>query len=98
MKNLLFFSTILLTSAGAFAQLSVKPNVDAESYVYVKNQILYVEGDIALTRNGVANNQEASIYLRENGQLIQGNPLALNSGDGQLSVQQNSPVTNAFAY
>ncbi|MDP2685801.1 MAG: T9SS type A sorting domain-containing protein [Aequorivita sp.] len=98
MKNLLLFSTILLTSAGAFAQLTVKPNGAADSYVYVKDQILYVESDINLTRNGIANNQEASIYLRDNGQLIQGGTTSTNSGDGQLSVQQNTPETNAWAY
>jgi len=98
MKNLLLFSTILITSAGAFAQLTVKPNGTADSYVYVKDQVLYVEGNINLTRNGVANNQEASIYLRDNGQLIQGGTSSTNSGDGQLSAQQNTPETNAYSY
>lgn len=98
MKNLLLFSTILFTSASAFAQLTVRPNGPADSYVYVKDQILFVTGDIALSRNGIANDQEASIYLRDNGQLIQGGTTSTNSGDGQLSVQQNSPDTNAFAY
>lgn len=98
MKNLLLFSTILLTSTGAFAQLTVKPNGAADSYVYVKDQVLFVTSDINLTRNGVANNQEASIYLRDNGQLIQGGTTSTNSGNGQLSVQQNTPETNAWAY
>ncbi len=98
MKNLLLFSTILLTAASAFAQLSVKPNGVADSYVYVKNQVLYVTSDINLTRNSTANNTEASIYLRENGQLIQGGTTSTNSGSGQLSAQQNSPETNAYAY
>src|SRR5690606_26467045 len=98
MKNLLLFSTLLLTTCGAFAQLSVKPNGTADSYVFVKAQILYVEGDIALTRNSALGDYEASIYLRENGQLIQGGETSTNSGNGQLSVQQNSPDTNAWAY
>ncbi|MCB0465140.1 MAG: hypothetical protein KDC78_05610, partial [Aequorivita sp.] len=98
MKNLLLFSTLLLTSVGVFAQLTVKPNGAEDSYVYVSDQILYVTNETNLTRNGTANDQEASIYLRNNGQLIQGGTTSNNSGDGQLSVQQNTPETNAWAY
>lgn len=99
MKNLLLFSILLFTTAGAFAQLTVKPTAaGADSYVYVKDQVVFVTNEINLTRNGIANDQEASIYLRNNGQLIQGNPTAKNTGSGQLSAQQNSPETNAWAY
>ena len=99
MKNLLLFSTILLTATGAFAQLTVKPTTaGTDSYVYVNNEVLYVASDINLTRNAALNDQEASIYLRNNGQLIQGGTTSNNSGDGQLSVQQNTPETNAWAY
>src|SRR5690554_2681468 len=97
MKNLLLYSTIFLTSASALAQLTVKPSATADSYVYVKNQIIYVEKDINLIKNP-SSDVEASIYLRDNGQLIQGGTESTNSGDGYLSVQQNSPVTNAYAY
>ncbi len=97
MKNLLLFSTLLLTSVGAMAQLTVKPNGAADSYVYVKNQILYVDGYTNLTLNPTSSN-EASIYLREDGQLIQGGTTSNNDGNGFLSVQQNSPDTNAWAY
>ena len=100
MKNLLLFSTLLLSTTGVFAQLTVKPTSGgADSYIYVNDEVVFVTQEINLTRNlsGPANN-EASIYLRNNGQLIQGGTTSNNSGDGQLSVQQNSPVTNAFAY
>lgn len=98
MKNLLLFSILLLTTVGVFAQLTVKPSSGStDSYIYVKDQVLFVKDEINLTKNGTANNTEASIYLRENGQLIQGNH-TYNTGDGQISVQQNSPVTNAWAY
>lgn len=103
MKNLLLYSTILLTSVGAVAQLTVKPTAgNSESFVYVKNQILYVQNDVNLTKNKPGD-LEASIYLREQGQLIQGGKSAgpevsTNDGTGFLSVQQNSPVTNAWAY
>src|SRR5690606_37084762 len=89
--------TILLTGVSAFAQLTVKPNGATDSYVYVKNQIIYVKEDINLAKNPSLD-VEASIYLREGSQLIQENPSAENSGDGFLSVQQNTKPTNAFAY
>ncbi|MBG42950.1 MAG: hypothetical protein CL530_03180, partial [Aequorivita sp.] len=99
MKNLLLFSTLLLTTAGAFAQLTVKPTSGgADSYLYVNDEVVFVTQEINLTRNGTANNQEASIYLRNNGQLIQAGTISNNSGNGQLSVQQNTPETNAWAY
>lgn len=98
MKKLLLFSTLLLIAGGAFAQLTVKPtSSDADSYVYVKNQILYVKNEINLTKNPT-DSVEASIYLRDNGQLIQGGIESANDGNGFLSVQQNTPVTNAWAY
>lgn len=98
MKNFLLFSAILITSVGAFAQLTVKPTTGgSDSYVYVKNQILYVEDDINLTPNPTPS-VEASIYLRENGQLIQGGTTSNNTGTGFLSVQQNTNPTNAYAY
>ena len=99
MKNLLLFSTLLLTTAGVFAQLTVKPTSGgADSYIYVNDEVVFVTQEINLTRNGTANDQEASIYLRNNGQLIQSGTTSNNSGSGQLSVQQNTPETNAWAY
>ncbi|KJJ37408.1 T9SS type A sorting domain-containing protein [Aequorivita vladivostokensis] len=100
MKNLLLFSTLLLSTTGVFAQLTVKPTSGgADSYIYVNDEVVFVTQEINLTRNisGPANT-EASIYLRNNGQLIQGGTTSTNSGDGQLSVQQNTPETNAWAY
>ncbi|MCB0467275.1 MAG: hypothetical protein KDC64_03575, partial [Aequorivita sp.] len=99
MKNLLLFSSLLITSVGAFAQLTVKPTSGgADSYIYVNDEVVFVTQEINLTRNGTANDQEASIYLRNNGQLIQAGATSTNSGSGQLSVQQNTPETNAWAY
>lgn len=99
MKNLLLFSGFLLFSGSICAQLTVKPVTSAsgDSYIYVKDQIVFVKKEINLTKNP---NQdvEASIYLRNGGQLIQDDPTALNSGNGFLSVQQNTKPTNAYAY
>ena len=97
MKNLLLFSTLILTSVSVFSQLTVKPNGAADSYIYVNDQVLYVAQDVNLTANPTAAT-EASIYLRNNGQLIQSGATSANDGNGFLSVQQNSPVTNAWAY
>lgn len=98
MKNLLLYSTIFLTGAAAFAQLTVRPpSSSTDAFVYVKDQILYVKEGIDLTKNPNLD-VEASIYLREGSQLIQGETTSTNSGNGYLSVQQNSPVTNAYAY
>ncbi|MCG2431549.1 T9SS type A sorting domain-containing protein [Aequorivita xiaoshiensis] len=98
MKKQLLLLSFLLIATGVFAQLTVKPNGTADSYIYVKDQIVYVENDINLTRNSTANGTEASIYLRDNGQLIQGGTTSTNTGDGFLSVKQNTNPTNTFAY
>ncbi len=98
MKNLLLFSTLLLSTTGVFAQLTVKPNGSNDSFIYVNDEVVFVTQEINLARNGTANNREASIYLRNNAQLMQGGTTSTNSGDGQLSVQQNTPITNPWAY
>ena len=99
MKNLLLFSALAITSGAAWCQLTVKPNGSTDSFIYAENEnVIYVKGGIDLTKNPTADT-EASIYLRNGAQLIQGDvATSLNSGNGQLSVQQTSPVTNAYAY
>ncbi|WP_310991686.1 T9SS type A sorting domain-containing protein [Aequorivita marina] len=97
MKKQLLFSAFLLIATGAVAQLTVKPNGATDSYVYVKDEVLYVKGAIDLKKNNPGD-EEASIYLREDGQLIQGGTDSNNSGNGYLSVQQNTDPTNAYAY
>lgn len=100
MKNLLLSSALLLTSAAAFAQLFVRPTpggTPTDSYVYVKNEVLFVTNDINLQKNSTGDT-EASIYLREGGQLLQGGTASTNVGTGFLSAQQTAPVSNAFAY
>ncbi|OAB78177.1 hypothetical protein ULVI_11905 [Cochleicola gelatinilyticus] len=83
---------MLLTSAATFAQLFVRPNpsTNTDSYVYVQDQILFVEQDINLEKNDNSSATEASIYLRNESQLIQGTSNGSNSGDGMLSVYQES--------
>lgn len=102
MKKLIVFPILILSSIGAFAQLSVKPTSNGrDSYIYVKDEILYVKGTINLTENietqgGFA--KHASINLRQGAQLIQDGTISSNTGTGFLSVQQTVPETNARAY
>lgn len=92
MKNLLLSSVLLLTTAAAFSQLYVAPNAStsSDSYIYVDNQILFVEQDVNLVRNTNNATTEASIYLRNQSQLLQGATGSNNDGTGLISVIQDS--------
>lgn len=98
MKKLLYLLPLLLSSA-VQAQLYVSTN----SYMYAKDQVLYVKQDINLQNNG-------NIYLRNESQLLQGTTTtSANKGLGKVSVFQEgtsdnfdynywcSPVGNASA-
>ncbi len=101
MKYLLL-SFLIVSSVAAMAQadLFVRPNPtsNTDSYVYVSDVELYVEDNIELKKN--INNTETagSIYLRNNGQLIQGSETARNSGDGMLSVYQSAEDSDQWTY
>jgi len=100
MKHLLL-SLIALSSVAATAQdLFVRPTPglsSTDSYVFVNDVVLYVENDIELEKNssGVT---EGSIYLRNDGQLIQGSETARNSGNGVLSIYQNATDSDQWTY
>jgi hypothetical protein len=101
MKNLLLLIILLLSTAPMFSQLFVRPNPSSseDSFVYVKDQILFVEQGINLEINtNDPTNTEASIYLRDFGQLLQGESATPNSGTGLLSIQQNTPADDAWDY
>ncbi|WP_339698912.1 T9SS type A sorting domain-containing protein [uncultured Marixanthomonas sp.] len=99
MKHLLL-SLLIVSSVGVTAQsdLYVGPNGSTDSYVYVNDAVLYVENDVNLDKNASGSATEASIYLRNNGQLIQGNDTADNQGDGLLSVYRSVDSTSAYHY
>ena len=99
MKTLLSLLASVLLSASTFAQLSVKPaaNNDA-SYIYVKDEVLFVQGNIDLDENSASTTEKASIYLREGGQLLQGDDSSVNSGYGYISIYQNTPDSDAWDY
>ncbi len=73
---------LLFTVNLCFAQLSVRNN----AYVFVNDQIVFVTDDVNL------NEAASTIYLRNEGQLIQGSGTTGNSGVGELSVYQNGNV------
>lgn len=98
MKNLLTICLLLL-AGNLLAQLHVQPNTatNSDTYIYANNIVLYVEEGIDL----IANNQaitQASIYLRGNAQLLQGEKASsLNSGTGSISILQRG-WANAYDY
>ena len=79
----------------AQVDLYVSPSSNGDSYVYVNDEILYVTKGINLKKNSTGST-EASIYLRNEAQLLQGDNIE-NSGDGYLSVFQEG-TSNAFDY
>lgn len=97
MKKIILVSAFVFTASSAFSQLTIKPNGNNPSYLYVKDQVVFVEKDINLEINP-GDEYIASIYLRDEAQLIQGESNSENEGDGYLSVQQKTNPTNAFAY
>jgi len=100
MKHLLLSASLLLIAGNLAAQLHVSPNTltTTDSYIYANDVVLYVENDINLVVNTNDPETRASIYLRGDSQLIQGDkPSSTNSGNGSLSVWQRG-TTNAYDY
>jgi hypothetical protein len=98
-KSLLLFLVFFCSTYLAKAQLYV----GSTSYVFVKNEVLFVNQDIDIQNNGF-------LYLRNEAQLLQGTTgTSTNKGLGRLSVFQEgtsdnfdynywcSPVGNASA-
>lgn len=97
MKNSLILIPLLLSPFVIYSQLSVKPAGSSDTYIYVKDELLFVKEDIHLEAN-ITPFTNASIYLRDEGQLIQDGTTSDNSGSGFLSVIQTTNPTNAYAY
>lgn len=102
MKHLLLLASLLLIGGNLVAQttdLYVTPNATAstDSYIYANDVVLYVENGIDLQANNTAETK-ASIYLRGDSQLIQGEKIAsMNSGNGSISILQRG-WANSFDY
>ena len=87
MKPLFSIFLFLLFVNLAYSQLSVRN----DAYVFVTDEVLYVENDINLTE------ANSTIYLRDEAQLVQGNETPSNTGIGRLSAYQNG-TTHNWAY
>ncbi len=93
MKNLLIILAIFLQTTALFSQLYVSKNGSTDHYIYVKDEVLFVEDDIEL--NSISGN-DAVIYLRDGSQLIQGSGLTNNSGNGYISIYQTINETSNY--
>lgn len=83
----------------SYGQLTVKPTSShKDSYLYVDGALLFVNQNVNLQKNADGSPTEASIYLRKEGQLIQGKEdSSINTGNGLISVFQEG-TSNAFDY
>jgi len=87
MRKLVVLLLALCTSYG-YSQLYVSNN----SYVFNKDKVVYVTGNVEL------NGANSYLYLRNQGQLLQGTTgSSTNKGLGKLSVFQEGTVNN-YAY
>ena len=89
----------LFVTSFSFAQLIIKPSsLNDDNFIYVSESLLYVEGPINLIKNTGSPVAQASIFLREEAQLIQGSGgTSQNKGNGLLSVFQEG-TSNAYDY
>lgn len=85
MKAALFISCILFSVNSVFAQLYVK-----DTYIFNQGAMVYVKDYVEL------NTATSFIYLRNEGQLLQGSTVlgGLNRGVGSLSVFQEGTANN----
>jgi hypothetical protein len=90
---------MLFTALSVNAQLYVTPNATSstDTYVFVDDEVIFVEQGINLVENVNDPSTEASIYLRNDGQLIQGASNTANSGTGYISIYQDSQA-DAYDY
>lgn len=93
MKQIYIIVSFLM-SIPVFSQLHIKPYGSQDSYVYVESGFLFVEKQIDLSINP-SEVKKASLYLRDEAQLLQGTSSSSNTGNGMLSVFQEG---NASAY
>ena len=99
MRKLFTLIASLFITSTVFCQLTVKPsNSNTDHFIYLEKKLLYVTGNIHLQKNTGSAETEASIYLREEAQLLQGSGSnAENTGNGLLSVFQEG-TSNAYDY
>lgn len=77
----------------AYSQLTIKPHLNLDTYVYSEGSLVYVEKEVNLITN-LGLNPIANLYLRNEAQLIQGATNSINTGDGLISVFQEGVASN----
>ncbi len=87
MKKTTLLLASLFATAYTFAQLNVRNN----AFVYVKDEVVFVENNVNLQES------TANFYLRDEAQLIQGNQTITNTGSGDLS-QLEAVKSDFFGY
>ena len=87
MKNFLN----ILIAVSICTQLNAQLTVGNDSFLFVSDQIIFVQDNVNLTQ------VSSKMYLRDEAQLIQGSGNSGNSGLGELSIQQRG-TTHEFAY
>ncbi|PKD17916.1 hypothetical protein APR41_18370 [Salegentibacter salinarum] len=93
----IYFLAFIFSFYYGNAQLHILPSNSGDSYIYLSDRFLYVEDDINLEKNNTPDT-EASIYLRKESQLLQGEKSTnLNSGNGLIPVFQEG-TSHAFDY
>ncbi|MDT0676319.1 T9SS type A sorting domain-containing protein [Autumnicola musiva] len=86
-----------MSTISCCAQLNISPSAIADHYIFVNNQVLYVQNEIHLEKNRNPST-EASIYLRNEAQLLQGEKEQnINKGNGLISLFQEG-TSNAYDY
>ncbi|WP_229655097.1 T9SS type A sorting domain-containing protein [Flavobacterium sp. LC2016-23] len=81
-KTVLLF--LILATTKCLSQIYFSPN----AFMYVKNEVLYVQENVNLDSN-------SNLYLRNNSQLLQGSASTSgNTGTGKLSVYQEGTADN----
>ncbi|SCX01159.1 Por secretion system C-terminal sorting domain-containing protein [Flavobacterium saliperosum] len=88
LKGTVLLAVTMFNQQELIAQMYVSPN----SYVFVKNEQLFVKGDLEL------NSATSNMYLRDEAQLLQGTTASgVNKGVGNLSVYQEG-TADGFDY
>lgn len=95
--KLLPILSILFIGIPVCAQLTVKPSAGMDHFIYAKDRLIYVEDQIDLQKNQNTAT-EASIYLRKDSQILQGEKQQNeNKGNGSISVFQIG-TSNSYQY
>lgn len=99
MRGFLLVTASLFAFHSVFGQLSISPSQNGQksTYLYVKENVLFVENDLRLMKNPTLGS-EASVYFRSGAELYQGNAQTkINSGTGSISIMAEGS-TNAYDY